>query len=70
MAKLRCGVQRIENGIEIPEKVFEFKSKSERPCYLSGINNDKAIVRYIDTGEFVEVPLINIQKLLPKQPAP
>lgn len=55
--RLRAGVQRIENGIEIPTGAKEFISKSGRKCYLSGINFEtkNASVRYIDTGEFSDV---------------
>ena len=59
MARLRAGVQRIENGLEIPTGVIEFLSKSGRKCYLSGVTNlgykFVATVRYIDDGSFVEV---------------
>jgi hypothetical protein len=57
MERLRAGVQRIENGVEIPSGAKEFVSKSGRKCYLSGIDFEKktASVRYIDTGEFADV---------------
>ena len=65
---LRAGVQRIENGFEIPEGVIEFLSKSGRKCYLSGVSNLSykyiAIVRYIDDGTFVEVDYEKINSLL------
>lgn len=68
MGKLRAGVQRIENGIEIPTGAIEFLSKSGRKCYLSGVKKtiDKfiATVRYIDDGSFVEVEYSRIEKLL------
>lgn len=59
MARLRAGVQRIENGLEIPTGAIEFLSKSGRKCYLSGVTNlgykYVASVRYIDDGSFVKV---------------
>lgn len=68
MGKLRAGVQRIENGIEIPTNAKEFESKSGRKCYLSGISKREgkfvASVRYIDTGEFTEVDFERIEKLI------
>lgn len=68
MGKLRAGVQRIENGIEIPTGVKEFLSKSGRKCYLSGVKKtiDKfiATVRYIDDGSFVEVDYERIKEKL------
>lgn len=66
MARLRAGVQRIENGIEIPFGAIEFLSKSGRKCYLSGICRDVATVRYIDDGTLVEVPYTKIINLLKK----
>lgn len=57
--RYRAGVQRIENGLEIPTGAIEFLSKSGRKCYLSGITNlgykYVASIRYIDDGSFVEV---------------
>lgn len=71
MAKLRAGVQRIENGIEIPTGAIEFLSKSGRKCYLSGVRKsvDKfvAAVRYIDDGTFVEVDYERIKEKLLKK---
>ena len=68
MARLRAGVQRIENGFEIPTGAKEFVSKSGRKCYLSGINMEQptviATVRYIDTGEFKEVSFNLIEPYL------
>lgn len=66
MARLRAGIQRIENGIEIPFGAIEFLSKSGRKCYLSGICGDVATVRYIDDGAFVEVSYLKIVNLLKK----
>lgn len=57
--RCRAGIQRIENGLEIPTGAIEFLSKSGRKCYLSGVTNlgykYVASVRYIDDGSFVEV---------------
>lgn len=57
--RCRAGIQRIENGLEIPTGAIEFLSKSGRRCYLSGVTNlgykYVASVRYIDDGSFVEV---------------
>lgn len=57
--RCRAGIQRIENGLEIPTGAIEFLSKKGRKCYLSGITNlghkYVASVRYIDDGSFVEV---------------
>lgn len=68
MARLRAGVQRIENGFEIPGGAIEFLSKSKRKCYLSGVTNLGykyiATVRYIDDGTFVEVDYEKINSLL------
>ena len=68
MARLRAGISRIENGIEIPTCAKEFVSKSGRKCYLSGISkkDDKfvASVRYIDDGTFTDVEYSRIEKLL------
>ena len=63
--KLRAGVSRIENNCEVPIGAKEFLSKNGRKCYLSGINsNGMASVRFIDTGEFMEVELKKIENLL------
>lgn len=68
MARLRPGVSRIENGIEIPTGSFEFLSKSGRKCYLAGVkriyNNYIAVIRYIDDGTFVEVDYKKIENKL------
>lgn len=68
MAKLRAGIQRIENGIEVPTGAIEFLSKSGRKCYLSGIrkedNNFIASIRYLDDGTFVDINYQNIEKYL------
>ena len=65
MARLRAGVQRIENGFEVPTGAIEFLSKSRRKCYLSGVkkesNNFIATIRYLDDGTFVDV---NYEKIL------
>lgn len=57
----------MKNKFIIP-KPITFKSKTGRECYLSGIFNDegtwKASVRYIDTGEIVEVNYNIIEKYL------
>ena len=57
--RCRAGVQRIENGIEVPVGAVEFLSKSGRKCYLSGVSNENgkfiASVRYLDDGSFVSV---------------
>ena len=63
--KLRAGVSRIEGKCEIPNGAKEFLSKTGRKYYLSGINsNGMASVRFIDTGEFMEVELKKIENLL------
>jgi hypothetical protein len=68
MDRLRSGISRIENGIEIPTGAKEFTSKSGRKCYLSGVSKkeDKFIasVRYIDDGTFTDVEYSRIEKLL------
>ena len=68
MDRLRSGISRIENGIEIPTGTKEFTSKSGRKCYLSGVSkkDDKFIasVRYIDDGTFTDVEYSRIEKLL------
>ena len=62
---LRAGVSRIENNCEIPIGAKEFLSKTGRKCYLSGVDcNGMASVRFIDTGEFIEVELKKIEKHL------
>ena len=62
---LRAGVSRIENGVEVPVGVKEFLSKTGRKCYLSGVDcNGMASVRFIDTGEFMDVELKKIEHLL------
>lgn len=65
MARYRAGVQRIENGFEVPTGAIEFLSKSGRKCYLSGVkkesNNFIATIRYLDDGTFVDV---NYEKIL------
>ena len=43
MARLRAGVQRIENGFEVPTGAIEFLSKSGRKCYLSGVKKETNI---------------------------
>jgi hypothetical protein len=59
MAKLRAGISRIENGIEVPVGAVEFLSKSGRKCYLSGVSKEFnkyiASVRYLDDGSFASV---------------
>lgn len=59
MAKLRAGISRIENGIEVPSGAIEFLSKSGRKCYLSGVSKEYgkyiASVRYLDDGSFASV---------------
>jgi hypothetical protein len=59
MEKLRSGISRIENRIEVPFGAVEFLSKSGRKCYLSGvskkINKYIASVRYLDDGSFASV---------------
>ena len=66
--RCRAGIQRIENGLEIPTGAFEFLSKSGRKCYLSGVTNlgykYVATVRYIDDGSFVEVDYERIKDKL------
>ena len=63
--KLRAGAQRIEGKCEVPIGAKEFLSKTGRKCYLSGINsNGMASVRFIDTGEFLDVELKKIEKYL------
>lgn len=68
MARLRAGISRIENGIEIPTGAIEFLSKSGRKCYLSGVKKtiDKfiATVRYIDDGSFIEADYERIKNNL------
>ena len=68
MGRLRAGVQRIENGFEIPTGAIEFLSKSGRKCYLSGITNLGykyiATIRYIDDGTFVEIDYEKIKLYL------
>lgn len=62
--KLRAGVQRIEGNCEVPIGAKEFLSKTGRKCYLSGVDQTgMASVRFIDTGEFMEVELKKIEKL-------
>ena len=56
--KLRAGVKEVINGVEIPTGAKIFLSKTNRQCYLSGVDcNGMASVRFIDTGEFIEVEL-------------
>ena len=63
--KLRAGVKEIINGVEVPIGAKEFTSKTGRKCYLSGVDqNGMASVRFIDTGEFMEVELKKIEKYL------
>ena len=63
--KLRAGVSRIEGNCEVPNGAKEFLSKNGRKCYLSGVDkNGIASVRFIDTGEFIEVELKKIEKYL------
>ena len=66
--RYRAGVQRIENGIEVPTGAIEFLSKSGRKCYLSGIrkefNNFIASIRYLDDGTFVDVEYSKIENYL------
>ena len=66
--RCRAGIQRIENGLEIPTGAIEFLSKSGRKCYLSGVkkidNNYIAVIRYIDDGTFVEVDYKKIENKL------
>ena len=68
MARLRAGISRIENGIEVPTGAIEFLSKTNRKCYLSGIkkenNNFIASIRYLDDGTFVDVEYKKIEKYL------
>ena len=66
--RCRAGVQRIENGFEVPTGAIEFLSKSGRKCYLSGIrketNNFIATIRYLDDGTFVDVEYSKIENYL------
>lgn len=48
-SKLRCGC-RLYNGVEIPIEA-EVKIHQGRECYLSGIDDNCRIIKYLDTGE-------------------
>lgn len=45
----RCGT-RLHKGKEVPLNA-DIKIHEGRECYLSGIDEDYRIVKYIDTGE-------------------
>lgn len=50
---MRCGTKKYK-GKEIPANA-DIKEYQGRECYLSGIELDYKIVRFIDTGEILKV---------------
>jgi hypothetical protein len=53
--------------INKPTNAKEIVDKTGRKCYESGRNvNNISYIRYIDTGEIIEVPSDKIDKLLKK----
>ena len=66
--RCRAGVQRIENGNEVPTGAIEFLSKSGRKCYLSGVRKESsnfiATIKYLDDGKYADVEYSKIEKYL------
>lgn len=50
---MRCGTKKYK-GKEIPLNA-DVKTYQGRECYLSGIDGDTKIVRFLDTGEILKV---------------
>lgn len=53
---MRCGV-KLHNGIEVPFFAVVKKSAKGREYYLSGIDENTAIVKFIDTGEYFRMSI-------------
>lgn len=47
--KPRCGC-RFHNGIEVPANA-EIKIYKDRECYLSGIDENYRLIKFLDTGK-------------------
>lgn len=47
--KPRCGC-RFHNGIEVPLNA-EVKIYKDRECYLSGIDENYRLIKFLDTGK-------------------